>query len=288
MKRVNVGGQAVMEGVMIQSPKHVCMAVRRKDGSITLVVEDASTYADRHPWAKWPIVRGVVNLVVQLKTGYRMLIKSADFITKDETGEAQGDLGAMSAIATALAIAMAIGMFIVAPNLLSNWAFTGTGGWRYLLEGLLRLAILAAYMASIGLMKDMKRIYMYHGAEHRVLHCYEHELEPTVENSKKFSVVHPRCGTSFLFLVVLVSVLVFAILGRGASLWMGVVIRLVSLPLVAGIAYELLRFAARHDNLLTRILRAPGLLLQRLTTRIPEDDMIEVAAAAYAEAMKDV
>ena len=186
-----------------------------------------------------------------------MLIKSADFVAVDETGEVEQNMGALSAIATVLAIVIAIFLFVVAPNLMSRWAFAGTGDWRYLLEGLLRLVILAAYMASIGLMKDMKRLYMYHGAEHRVLHCYEHDLDPTVQNSKKFSVVHPRCGTSFLFLVVLVSVLVFAVLGRGASLWLGVVIRIVSMPLVAGIAYELLRFAARHENILTKILRCP-------------------------------
>ena len=260
-----------MEGVMIQSPKHVCMAVRRKDGSITLTSEEASAFSQRHRWARLPIIRGVINLGVQLKVGYRMLFKSADFIAIDETGKSEEGLGFMGTIATVLAIALGIGIFVVLPNLLTRAVVANNNAWRNLIEGLVRMAILALYMASVGLMKDMKRVYMYHGAEHRVLHCYEHGLEPTAENSRKFSVVHPRCGTSFLFLVALVSILVFSILGRGAGLWLGIVIRLVSMPLVAGLAYELLRFAAKHENFVTKSLRAPGLLLQRLTTRIPTD-----------------
>jgi uncharacterized protein YqhQ len=288
MKPINIGGQAVMEGVVIQSPAHVTMAVRRKDNSITLVTEEASGLSKRHAWARWPIVRGVVNLGVQLKVGYRMLMKSADYIAIDETGKAEQNLGAMGAVATIIAIVFALGLFVVLPNVMSRTFLSPTGVWRSLFEGLLRIAILAAYMGSVGLLSDMKRVYMYHGAEHRVLHCYENGEEPNAQNCKKYSVVHPRCGTSFLFLVALVSIVVFAILGRGASMFWGIVIRLASMPLVAGLAYELLRVAARHENIITRILRAPGLLLQRLTTRIPTDDMIEVAAAAYREAIKDV
>ncbi len=277
-----------MEGVMIQSPTHISMAVRRKDGSITIVKEEASKFSTRHPWAKWPIIRGIINLGVQLKAGYRMLLKSADLIAVDETGEQEQSMGFLGSVVMVVSIAMALGLFVVLPNVLTRAVVTGSGLWRNLLEGLVRMLILAMYMATVGLMSDMKRVYMYHGAEHRVLHCYEHGLEPTPQACSQFSVVHPRCGTSFLFLVALVSILVFSILGRGATLWSGIVIRLLSMPLVAGLAYELLRFAARHENILTKILRAPGLLLQRLTTRIPTDDMIEVAAAAYREAIQDV
>ena len=285
---INLGGQAVMEGVMIQSPSHISMAVRRKDGSITIVKEEASAFSKRHPWARWPIIRGMINLGIQLRAGYRLLLKSADFIAIDETGEKEEGLGFLGSVVMVVSIALALGLFVVLPNVLTRSVVTTSGIGRNLLEGLVRMLVLALYMASVGLMSDMKRVYMYHGAEHRVLHCYEHGLEPTAQACSQFSVVHPRCGTSFLFLVALVSILVFAILGRGASLWMGIVIRLLSLPLVAGLAYELLRFAAKHENILTRMLRAPGLLLQRLTTRIPTDDMIEVAAAAYREAIKDV
>ncbi len=288
MKPVNLGGQAVMEGVMIQSPEHICMAVRRKDGSISIVKEPASSFSKRHAWAKWPVLRGMVNLVVQLKAGYRMLMKSADFIAVDETGEAEQGLGFMGTIVTFVAAALGLGLFVVLPNVLTRALVPASGVARNLLEGLVRMAVLALYMASVGLMSDMKRVYMYHGAEHRVLHCYEHDLEPTSQACTQFSVVHPRCGTSFLFLVVIVSILVFSILGRGATLWAGIVIRIVSMPLVAGLAYELLRYAAKHDNIVTKVLKAPGLLLQRLTTRIPSDDMIEVAAAAYREAIRDV
>lgn len=288
MKPMNLGGQAVMEGVMIQAPRKVCMAVRRKDGSITLCEEPFVPTGDRHPMAKWPVVRGVVNLCTQLGRGYRMLMKSADYIALDE-GEAQEDsgFGLWGVLATVVAVGLAIGLFVVLPSLLTGWLWPTMGNVRFLVEGLFRILILVLYMASIALMKDMRRMFMYHGAEHRVLHCYEHGVEPTPENSKRYPVVHPRCGTSYLFLVMVVSILVFAVVGRGSNLWMGMLLRIVCLPLVAGLAYELLRFAARHENILVRIVRAPGLWLQRLSTRIPDDDMIEVAAAAYRAAMRE-
>jgi uncharacterized protein YqhQ len=214
MKPINLGGQAVMEGVMIQSPKHVSMAARRKDGSITVVVEDAPKFSTRHAWAKWPIVRGVVNLVVQMKSGYRMLMKSADYIAIDETGKPEASLGWAGALAMTAGVVLALGLFVVLPNVLMTTLMPTNTVWKNLIEGLVRILILAAYMGSVGLMKDMKRVYMYHGAEHRVLHCYEHDLQPTPENARQFSVVHPRCGTSFLFLVALIGILVFTILGR--------------------------------------------------------------------------
>lgn len=288
MKPMNLGGQAVMEGVMIQAPRKVSMAVRRKDGDITLCEESFVPAGERHPIAKWPVVRGMVNLCTQLGRGYRMLMKSADYIAKDEGEEQQeGGFGLWGALATVVAVALAIGLFVVLPSLLTQWLWPDLGNLRFLVEGLFRILILVLYMASISLMKDMKRMFMYHGAEHRVLHCYEHGVEPTPENSRQFPVVHPRCGTSYLFLVMVVSILVFAVVGRGSSLWMGMLLRIVCLPLVAGLAYELLRFAARHENLVMRIIRAPGLWLQRLSTRIPDDDMIEVAAAAYRAAMRE-
>lgn len=285
-KQVNLGGQAVIEGVMIQSPQRICMAVRRKDGSITLTEEPASTFSKRHTWARWPVVRGVVNLCTQLKAGYKMLNKSADYMMIDE-GEETESGSIWGAISMVLALILALGLFFLLPSLLAGWMLPKANGWFNLLEGVIRLLIFAAYMAVVGLWKDMKRVFMYHGAEHRVLHCIEHGLEPTPENSSKFPVVHPRCGTSYLFLVMIVSILIFSLLGRSDVVWIRLALRIILLPLVAGLSYEVLKFAAKLQGWSAKILQAPGLWMQRLSTRIPTDDMIEVAAAAYAEAARD-
>ena len=285
-KQSNLGGQAVIEGVMIQSPTKICMAVRRKDGSITTTSEPASTFAARHPWAKWPVVRGLVNLCTQLKSGYRMLNKSADYLMIDE-GEQTEEGGVWAVVSVVFAMVLALGLFFLLPSLLASWMLPEGSGWLNITEGVIRLAIFVLYMAIVGLWKDMKRVFMYHGAEHRVLHCIEHGLEPTPENSKKFPVVHPRCGTSYLFLIMVVSILVFSLLGKSDVLWQRLVLRIVLIPLVAGLSYEVLKLAARWQGWGAKILQAPGLWLQRLSTRIPTDDMIEVAARAYAEAAGD-
>ena len=287
-KQSNLGGQAVMEGVMIQSPTRICMAVRRKDGSITKTAVPASTFAQRHRWAKWPVVRGLVNLCVQLKAGYSMLNKSADYLMIDEGEEDQeGGSGWLATLSLLVAVVLALGLFFLLPSLLAGWMLPAGSAWFNITEGVLRLLIFALYMAGIGLWKDMKRIFMYHGAEHRVLHCIEHGLAPTPENSKKFPVVHPRCGTSYLFLVMVVSILVFSLLGQSPVLWQRLALRVALIPLVAGLSYEVLKFAARLKGWGAKLLQAPGLWMQRLSTRVPTDDMIEVAAAAYQEAARD-
>ena len=287
MKRVNMGGQAVMEGVMIAGERKASMAVRRKDGSITLVNQARIPFSDKHVWGKWPVIRGMVNLCAQLKLGYVMLMKSANFLEEDETGETSVTGGFGATIAIIASVALSLGLFFVLPSLVSGWALPANQGNTSftLLEGFIRLLLFGLYMLSVGLMKDMKRVYMYHGAEHKVLHCIEHELPPTVENAKKFSRLHPRCGTSYLFLVMMVSMVFFAVLGRGSSILMRVLLRIAFIPLVAGVAYEILRFAGRYDGVLSKIIRAPGMLLQYISTREPEDDMIEVAADAYEAAI---
>ena len=246
-KQSNLGGQAVIEGVMIQSPTKICMAVRRKDGSITTTSEPASTFAARHPWAKWPVVRGLVNLCAQLKSGYRMLNKSADYLMIDE-GEQTEEGGVWAVVSVVFAMVLALGLFFLLPSLLASWMLPEGSGWLNITEGVIRLAIFVLYMAIVGLWKDMKRVFMYHGAEHRVLHCIEHGLEPTPENSKKFPVVHPRCGTSYLFLIMVVSILVFSLLGKSDVLWQRLVLRIVLIPLVAGLSYEVLKLAARWQG----------------------------------------
>lgn len=280
MKVVNMGGQAVIEGVMIKAEHYASLAVRKKDGSISVTGEEIIPLKEKHKIAGWPIIRGVVNLCSQLALGYRMLTKSA-YLAE---GEEEQDSEWMGVFAGVLAIVLAVGLFMLLPSFLASWLFPTRTIWMNLTEGGIRILIFVGYMAAVSIMKDMRRVFMYHGAEHRVLHCIEHELEPTVENTKKFKVVHPRCGTSYMFLVMVVSILVFSLLGGGDTIWIRAGLRIVLLPLVAGLAYEVLKLAARFDGIGARIIRTPGLWLQHLSTRIPDDDMVEVAAAAYADA----
>ncbi len=276
----------MIEGVMIQSPRKISLAVRRPDQSIYLTSEPASDFAKRHPWAKWVIVRGVVNLCIQLAAGFRMLNQSAE-LAADEQETQENESGFGTVMAGVGAVVIALGLFVFLPSLLASWwipQHTAASNWT---EGLLRLVVFILYLAGIGLWPDMKRVFMYHGAEHRVLHCIEHGLEPTPEHTKQFPVVHPRCGTSYLFLVMVVSILVFSLLAQSSVLWVRLALRIVLLPLVMGLSYEALKFAAKLQGWPAKILQAPGLWMQRLSTRVPTDDMIEVAAAAYREAMRE-
>ena len=285
MKQVNLGGQAVFEGVMIVAPEKASMAVRKPDGTIDITQQPTSTFAKRHGWAKWPVVRGVVNLCTQLALGYRMLNRSMEIALAEE-GEEETSSGWMGVISALFAVALAVGLFMLLPTFLAG-LLTASPTWLSLWEGVFRLVIFALYLVAMSLSKDLRRVFMYHGAEHRVLHCIEHEVEPTVENSKRFPVVHPRCGTSFLFLAMVVSIVVFSLFGRTSVLWLRLGLRIVLLPLVIGLSYEILKLAARSESWWARILRAPGLLLQRLSTKVPTDDMIEVAAVAYKVASED-
>ncbi len=286
MKQVNLGGQAVFEGVMIVAPEKASMAVRKPDGTIDITQQPTSSFAKRHGWAKWPVVRGVVNLCTQLALGYRMLNRSMEIALAEEDEE-ETSAGWMGVVSALLAVVLAVGLFMLLPTLLAG-LLTKSPTWMSVWEGIFRLVIFALYLVAMSLSKDLRRVFMYHGAEHRVLHCIEHEVEPTPENSKRFPVVHPRCGTSFLFLAMVVSIVVFSLFGRTSSLWLRLGLRIVLLPLVIGLSYELLKLAARSESWWARILRAPGLLLQRLSTKVPTDDMIEVAAAAYRVASEDV
>ena len=285
MKQVNLGGQAIFEGVMIVAPEKASMAVRKPDGTIDITQQPTSTFAKRHGWAKWPVVRGVVNLCTQLALGYRMLNRSMEIALAEE-GEEETSSGWMGVISALFAVVLAVGLFMLLPTFLAG-LLTASPTWLSVWEGVFRLVIFALYLVAMSLSKDLRRVFMYHGAEHRVLHCIEHEVEPTVENSKRFPVVHPRCGTSFLFLAMVVSIVVFSLFGRTSVLWLRLGLRIVLLPLVIGLSYEILKLAARSESWWARILRTPGLLLQRLSTKVPTDDMIEVAAVAYKVASED-
>ena len=272
---------------MILSPNYSSIAVRRKDGSITIESERRKKLSDKYKWMRWPVVRGVINLGSQLKIGYKMLMKSADIAGADIDDAPQKETSKLFMIgAVAIAIAFSVGLFIILPSLAASFILPQGGVWMNTVEGVLRILIFIVYMFSISLMKDMKRVLMYHGAEHRVLHCFEHEMEPNVENSKKFSVVHPSCGTKLHVPCHGGQYHSLSLLGTGTTAFSRVLLRILLLPLVAGLSYEVLKAAASHNGIISRIVRAPGLLLQRLSTRIPEDDMIEVAATAYKYTME--
>lgn len=302
MARVSsVGGQAVMEGVMMKSPTGVALAVRCADGTIATRYNNWTTKAKKGTFLGLPIVRGVVTFIETLSTGMNTLTESAKLAGEDIEEEPtkfekwlSEKLGksvesVVIGIAVILAVALSVGLFFLLPLGISSLVFgkaaSVAGVWKSLAEGLVRLIIFIGYLLLCSRIKDVKRTFMYHGAEHKTIACYEAEEELTPENAAKHSRLHPRCGTNYLFLVMAVSILFFAAIGWNANFAVRLAMRIAFLPVVAGLSYEVLRFAARHDNWLTRIIRAPGMALQRITTKEPTPDMLEVAIAAFNLAM---
>ncbi|WP_019543817.1 DUF1385 domain-containing protein [Selenomonas bovis] len=274
MAKLSVGGQAVIEGVMMRGPKDVATAVRDPNGRIQVETHPVSSIADRYPILKKPMLRGTVSLVESLVLGLRSLSYSAKMAGDED--EQLTDKEMAGTIIFALVLASIL--FIAIPTGAAKFFhfITDDPVFLNLMEGFLRLAIFLAYIGGISRMKDIRRVFQYHGAEHKTIHCYEAGLPLTVANVQKFSRLHPRCGTNFLLIVMLVSIFVYAFLG-----WPGLIERIVSrillLPVVAGISYELIRFAGRTTNPVALKLIKPGLWLQYLTTRPPQDDMVEVA-----------
>ena len=302
MARVSsVGGQAVMEGVMMKSPTGVALAVRRADGIIATRYDNWTTKAQKGTFWGLPIIRGVVTFIESLTTGMNTLTESAKLAGEDIEEEPtkfekwlSEKLGksvesVVIGIAVILAVALSVGLFFMLPLGISSLVFgkaaSVAGVWKSLTEGLVRLIIFIGYLLLCSRIKDVKRTFMYHGAEHKTIACYEAEDELTPENAARHSRLHPRCGTNYLFLVMAVSILFFAAIGWNANFAVRLAMRIAFLPVVAGLSYEVLRFAARHDNWLTRIIRAPGMALQRITTKEPTPDMLEVAIAAFNLAM---
>jgi uncharacterized protein YqhQ len=299
-KVCTVGGQAVMEGVMMKSQDGIALAVRKPDGEIATQYTPLRSKAQKGTFYGWPIVRGVVVFIESLTTGMGTLTESAKLAGEELDEEPSKfekwlseKLGksvesVVIGLAVVIAVALSIGLFFVLPNLVSTLAFGKSdisGIWKSLVEGLVRLAIFIGYILMCASIKDVRRVFMYHGAEHKTIACYEAEEELSPDNAMKHTRLHPRCGTNYLFLVMAVSILFFAVVGWNANFFMRLLMRIAFLPVVAGLSYELLRFAARYDNLLTRAIRAPGLALQRITTKEPTPDMIEVAIAAFNLAM---
>lgn len=274
MAKLSVGGQAVIEGVMMRGPKDVATAVRDPNGRIQVETHPVSSIADRYPILKKPMLRGTVSLVESLVLGLRSLSYSAKMAGDED--EQLTDKEMAGTIIFALVLASIL--FIAIPTGAAKFFhfITDDPVFLNLMEGFLRLAIFLAYIGGISRMKDIRRVFQYHGAEHKTIHCYEAGLPLTVENVQRFSRLHPRCGTNFLLIVMLVSIFVYAFLGW-PSLVERIVSRILLLPVVAGISYELIRFAGRTTNPVALKLIKPGLWLQYLTTRPPQDDMVEVA-----------
>jgi len=290
------GGQALIEGIMMRGPKKQAIVVRRPDGGLEIREEELKLVKDKNPIWGLPFIRGVVNFLDSMVQGVKALMFSADYYPEEEGEEEEpskfdqwlekhlGSEKAYSVIVTLaviMGVGFSVGLFFVLPTLLvSLLAPVLPYYWlRSLLEGVVRIILFLCYLILCSRMKDMKRVFAYHGAEHKTIFCYEAGLELTVENVRGQPKHHPRCGTSFLFVIMMVSILVFAFV-RADSPLTRLISRLVLLPVVVGITYEINRYVGRHDNIVTRIMTAPGLWLQNFTTNEPDDSMIEVGIEA--------
>jgi len=283
-----IGGQAVLEGVMMRSPSSWAVAIRRPDGGIERVVQDVVSPMQRHLIWRLPVIRGVIALGESLALGFRALAISANVASREENehGEVQTEIGRGTIIVSfVIAIGFAIAVFKVGPALLTEWIGV-PGTTRFVVvEGLIRVGILVGYIALVGFLPDLRRVFQYHAAEHKAINALEAGEELTPETVQKCSLIHPRCGTAFLLWVMVIGVFVFALVGRPVWYWL-VVSRILLLPVIAGLAYELIRFAGKHPHSRTlHILLAPGLWLQRLTTRQPSLDQLEVSIRALREVL---
>src|SRR4051794_22485498 len=284
-----IGGQAVLEGVMMRGPRHWAVAVRKPDGEIAHVSKPVQPLAARHWALRLPVVRGVVALGESLTIGFRALSVSANYAAQDaeEGDEEPIELGRWAlAFAFLVAIGFAVAIFKVGPALLADTLPISNGSWFVLVEGLIRVTVFVLYLTVLSLIPSLRRVFEYHAAEHKAINAHEAGEELTPEIAQRYSLIHPRCGTAFLLWVMVVSVFVYALLGRPVWYWL-IVSRIVLLPVIAGIAYELIRFAGRHSE--SRVLMtilAPRLWLQRLTTRQPSLDQLEVSIRALREVLE--
>lgn len=287
-----IGGQAVLEGIMMKNKDKYSVAVRKPDGEIEVDVDEYTGVVKAAFWKKIPFVRGVLNFIDSLVLGMKVLTYSSEFYEEEEGKESKFDKfmnkifknkaeKVVNGFVTLVSIAIAIGMFIVLPLILTELLTKDVRNNSFvaMIEGLIRIVVFLLYVILISLNKDIKRVYKYHGAEHKCINCIERGKPLTVDYVKSSSRLHRRCGTSFLFLVIFVSVILFFFI-RVDNRILRLGIRLLLVPVIAGIAYEILRLAGRFDNLFVRIISAPGMLIQRITTKEPDESMIEVAIAA--------
>ncbi len=289
VKKSTIGGQAVIEGVMMKNKDKYAVAVRKLSGEIEVEVSKCQSISDKVPFFRLPIIRGVVNFVESMVVGVKTLTYSASFYEDEEEEPTKMNQAldkllkgktedVMMGVTVCFSMLLAIALFMVAPyfatRLLERFSTSET--MLVIVEGMLRIGIFLLYVALISQMKDMKRVFMYHGAEHKTINCLEHGEELTVENVKKYSRIHKRCGTSFLLIVMIISMIFFLFI-RVDGLWARMAFRILLVPVIAGVSYEFIKFAGKSDSKIVQILSTPGMWLQKLTTREPEEDMIEVA-----------
>ncbi len=301
-----IGGQAIVEGVMMKSKARTALCVRNEDGELMFTVSKNKT--KKNKIASLPFVRGFVNFCVMLKEGIGYIEKSADMAmseterddnnkdtdqtsnsTNGKKSKAKKDGLLATIIGIVLGLVLSIGLFIFLPTYLASFfrEYINSHILINLLEGLIRIIIFVVYLLVITSFKDMRRYFMYHGAEHKTITCYESGEELTVENVKKCSRFHPRCGTTFMFLLMIISILIYSIIIWSENVLIRTVFRILLLPLIAGVSYEVLKFTAKYDNIVVNIIKAPGLLLQRLTTKEPDKEMIQTAIVSFCGALFD-
>lgn len=306
MKRTSIGGQAVIEGVMMKNGKKYAIAVRKPDHTIAIKTSVQTSIAEKYKILKLPIIRGVVNFIESMVVGIQTLTYSASFYEEGEekssfdrwfenTFKEKGE-SILMGITVCISLVLSIGIFMILPYLLTGFLENQLKIHTLVLalEGVVRIGIFLGYIVLISRMKDIQRVFMYHGAEHKTINCLEHGEDLTPENVKKYSRLHKRCGTSFLFIVMFISIFFFFFI-RVDSILLKVVFRLLLIPVIAGVSYEFIRFAGKNDSGLVGILSKPGMMLQKLTTREPDRSMIEVAIKSvegvidwkeYVEAMR--
>ena len=310
--RTTIGGQALIEGILMRGPKKQAIVVRNQEGGLEIKEQELKLIKDKHPILGVPFIRGVVNFVDSLVKGVKALMWSAEFYPEDETAEEPSKLEKwietkfggealmkwIIAVAVIAGVAFAVGLFIILPTLFTTgllYFFPDAPMWlRNLLEGILKLVIFFLYLWLCSKLKDIQRTFRYHGAEHKTIFCYERGLELTVENVRPMPRHHPRCGTSFLFVVIVIAVLVSSVVFAlpvirevAANAIVRILLHLVLLPIVVAVTYEINRFIGRHDNPVTRALSAPGMWMQNFTTFEPDDSMIEVAIEALMRVLPD-
>lgn len=291
-----IGGQALIEGVMMRGITHTAMAVRKPDGDIDVSIEEIHTGKGIRIASKIPIVRGVVMFVQSIVTGYRYLAKSAEIsgMADEEDSEPESKfeqwltkvfgehlMKVLMGISMVLGLALCILLFILVPALIVKGIdlLIPLGVFKSILEGIIKMAIFIGYLAAVSRMKEMKRVFCYHGAEHKSIFCYENGLPLTVENVRKQKRFHPRCGTSFMILILIISIVVSSVV-TWDSMLIRMLLKILMLPLIMGVGYELIKLAGRYDNIVTHIISWPGMCMQHLTTAEPDDSQIEVAIAS--------
>lgn len=303
-KRItSIGGQALVEGIMMRGPQKTELAVRMPDGSVSKEELKSETLREKNRIWRLPFFRGIAGFVDSLTVGYRALSRSVDLSGTDDGEEEEtkfdrwvqktfGDhvMGAIMTAATVLGVLLAVALFFVLPtwlfNRINSAAGPGLSAWRSPVEGVMRIVIFLVYLILCSRMKEMHRLFEYHGAEHKTIFCYENGEELTVENVRKHQRFHPRCGTSFMVLMLLIGIIIGFFIPF-TNPFLRTAAKLLCIPIVVGVGYELIRYCGRNDNMLTRVIAAPGLWMQRITTKEPDDGMIEVAIAAMKEVIPE-